>query len=274
MTRRFEGKVAFITGIARGQGRTHAVRLASEGANIIGVDLCQQIDTVASPLSQPEDLAETVRAVEDTGQKILAHQGDIRDLARLKEVVAEGVEAFGRLDIVLANAGIAPVGSPEPDREATFRDVVNVNLVGTWNTIEATAHILIEQNTGGAIVLTSSTQGLTGRGATSAAGVAGYAASKHGVVGLMRSCANWLAPHNIRVNSVHPTGVATPMIMNPVVEAYVEGNPLAADMSRNALPVNVLQPGDITDAVAFLVSDEAKYITGVALPVDAGFTVL
>jgi SDR family mycofactocin-dependent oxidoreductase len=269
---KLNGKVAFITGAARGQGRSHAIRLAQEGADIIAVDLCDQIDTVAYPMATPEDLAETVRAVEALDRRIVSQVADVRDLAALRAAVTAGEAELGGVDIILANAGIAPQGGPEPDREATFRSIIEVNLVGVWNTVEAAVPHMIEQRSG-AIVLTSSTQGLKGTGGDGSASMGGYAASKHGVVGLMRSFSHWLAAYNIRVNTVHPTGVNTPMIMNEVMGEYISAHPEVAEAAKNLLDVPYVEPIDISNAIAFLVSDEARYVTGVTFPVDAGFNV-
>ena len=267
---RVEGKVAFITGAARGQGRSHAIRLAQEGADIIAVDLCDQIATVEYPMATADDLAETVKQVEALDRRIVAKQADVRDLAALQAAFDEGVAQLGGVDIVLANAGIAPMGSETEDRKAAFRDVVDVNLTGVWNTVEVAVPTLVEQGRGGAIVLTSSTAGLKGIGGESGGGM-GYTAAKHGVVGLMRGFAMNLAKHNIRVNTVHPTGVNTPMIVNEVMERFLAQSDMAGALT-NLLPVEILEPVDISNAILFLVSDEARYITGVTLPVDAGFT--
>jgi SDR family mycofactocin-dependent oxidoreductase len=267
------GKVAFITGAARGQGRAHAVRLATEGADIIAVDLCDQIASVPYPLATAEDLAATVKLVEDTGARIVATQADVRDRASLKNALAGGVEQFGgRLDIVVANAGIAPMAG-----EDAWQDVIDVNLTGVFHTVDVAMRPMIKAGNGGAMVLTSSVAGLVGL-ASPMAGSVGYAAAKHGIVGIMRVYANLLAPHSIRVNSVHPAGVHTPMIDNEFTRSWLEGlaqesqgaGEMAPNMT-NALPVQALEPEDIAAAVAFLVSDEARYITGVTLPVDAGF---
>ncbi|MDT5147474.1 MAG: hypothetical protein QOC58_2119, partial [Mycobacterium sp.] len=204
MSRPLEGRVAFITGAARGQGRAHAVRLAADGANIIAVDLCAQIASVPYPLATPDDLAATVKLVEDTGARILATQGDVRDAASLSDAVRAGLDEFGRLDIVVANAGIAPMQSGADG----WRDVIYVNLTGVHNTVEAAIPTMVSQGTGGSIVLTSSAAGLAGIGSADAGSI-GYAAAKHGLVGLMRVYANLLARHNIRVNSIHPSGVDT-----------------------------------------------------------------
>jgi SDR family mycofactocin-dependent oxidoreductase len=263
------GKVAFITGAARGQGRAEAVRLASDGADIVAVDLCDQIASVPYPMSTPEDLAATVKLVEDTGARIVAQQADVRDRDSLRTALQAGFDEFGRLDIVIANAGIAPMQSGEDG----WRDVIDVNLTGVHNTVEAAIPTMVEQGEGGSIVLTSSAAGLAGIGSHDA-GAIGYTAAKHGIVGLMRLYANLFAPHSIRVNSVHPSGVDTPMINNKFTRGWlakmVEESDTTLGMG-NALPVQVLQPEDIANAVAWLVSDEARYITGVTLPVDAGF---
>jgi SDR family mycofactocin-dependent oxidoreductase len=222
---RVDGKVAFVTGAARGQGRSHAIRLAQEGADIIAVDLCDQIATVAYPMATPEDLAETVKEVEALDRRIVATRADVRDQAALQAALDEGVAQLGGVDIVLANAGIAPMGVENEDRVASWQDVVDVNLTGVWNTVEVAVPRLVEQGRGGAIVLTSSTAGLKGIGGDSGGGL-GYTASKHGVVGLMRAYATNLLQHNIRVNSVHPTGVNTPMVVNEVMAAVPRGGPV------------------------------------------------
>ncbi|MEE6176334.1 mycofactocin-coupled SDR family oxidoreductase [Mycobacterium sp. 050134] len=263
------GRVAFITGAARGQGRAHAVRLAADGADIIAIDLCDRIASVPYPPATPEDLAATVKLVEDTGARIVAARADVRDAASLASALRAGLDQFGRLDIVVANAGIAPMQSGSEG----WRDVIDVNLSGVHYTVEAAIPTLVSQGTGGSIVLTSSAAGLSGIGSADAGSI-GYVAAKHGVVGLMRVYANLLAQHNIRVNSIHPSGVDTPMINNEFTRQWLAGliaeSESPPDMG-NALPVQVLTPEDIANAVAWLVSDQARYITGVALPVDAGF---
>lgn len=271
--RPLEGKVAFITGAARGQGRAHAVRLASDGADIIAVDLCDQIASVPYPLATPDDLAATVKLVEETGARIVASQADVRDRAALKTALMDGVERLGgRLDVVVANAGIAPMAG-----EDAWQDVIDVNLTGVFHTVDVAMRPMIKAGNGGSIVLTSSVAGLVGL-ASPMAGSIGYAAAKHGIVGIMRVYANILATHSIRVNSVHPAGVNTPMIDNEFTRSWLEGlaqetrgrGDMAPNMT-NALPVQALEVEDIAAAVAFLASDEARYITGVTLPVDAGF---
>jgi SDR family mycofactocin-dependent oxidoreductase len=273
MAGKLQGKVAFITGAARGQGRSHALRLAAEGADIIAVDLCAQIDTVPYPLSTPQDLDETVRQIEALDRRVVARPADVRDFEALRAAFEAGYAEFGRIDIVLSNAGIAPMSVDEKDPLQTYLDTVAVNLHGTRNAVHAAVTRMIDQGEGGSIVLTSSTQGLTGRGGTGTGAGDGYVASKHAVVGLMRSWANWLAPYSIRVNSVHPTGVNTPMIMNESMAAFVAQAPEIAAAMANLLPVDYVEPIDISNAIAWLVSDEARYVTGVTLPVDAGFTV-
>jgi len=267
--RPLEGKVALITGAARGQGRAHAVRLAADGASIVAVDVCEQIASVPYPLATPDDLAATVKLVEDTGSRIVAKQGDVRDRASLTTALQAGLDQFGRLDIVVANAGIAPMQSGDDG----WRDVIDVNLTGVYNTIKVAIPTMVKQGTGGSIVLISSAAGLAGIGSADAGSI-GYAAAKHGMVGLMRVYANLLARHSIRVNSIHPSGVDTPMINNEFTRQWLADLVAQSDSPPdmgNAMPVEVMQPDDIANAVAWLVSDQARYITGVTLPVDAGF---
>ena len=268
---RLKGKVAFITGAARGQGRSHAVRLAEEGADIIAVDICSQIESVAYPMATKEDLAETVRLVEACGRRIVARDADVRDLAALKAAFDAGTAQLGGIDIVVANAGIGVFGDLGDTLEA-FQDVIAVNLVGVWNTVRVAIPLLKDQGRGGSIVLTSSTAGLKGVGGDSAGGE-GYTAAKHGVVGLMRNFANTLAPFNIRVNTVHPTGVNTPMVVNEVTQQWLAKEATVAGIMTNLLDVDLVEPVDISNAIVFLVSDEGRYVTGVTLPVDAGFSV-
>ncbi len=271
---RVDGKVAFVTGAARGQGRSHAIRLAEEGADIIAVDLCRQIDTVPYPMSTPDDLAETVKQVEALDRRIVASEADVRDGAALRAAVDDGVAQLGRLDIVAANAGIASTAEGTvglSDQE--WRDMIDVNLTGVWQTCKAAVPHLIQGGRGGSMILTSSAAGLMAY-----PNIGHYVAAKHGVVGLMKTLALELAPHSIRVNSLHPTQVNTPMIMNetiyrlfmpdqehPTAEGFA---PVSQEM--NALPIPWVEPVDISNALVFLASDEARYITGVTLPVDAG----
>lgn len=266
------GKAAFITGAARGQGRAHAVKLSSMGADIIAVDLCDQIASVPYPMATPDDLAATVKLVQDNGARIIAGQADVRDRDALKTALKAGVEELGgRLDIVIANAGIAPMAG-----EDAWQDVIDVNLTGVYNTLDVAMRPMVKAGNGGSIVLISSVAGLVGL-ASPMAGSVGYAAAKHGMVGLMRVYANLLASQNIRVNSIHPAGVDTPMIDNEFTRKWLsqltsdsEAAKSAPNMT-NALPVQVLEAEDIANTVAWLVSDAGRYITGVTLPVDAGF---
>jgi len=266
---KLEGKVAFITGAARGQGRSHAVRLAQEGAEIIAVDICGQIDSVPYPMATPDDLAETVEEVEGLDRRIFARQADVRDEAGLKAAFEAGAAELGPVDIVLANAGIAPLSLHE--EHSAWQDVIDVNLTGVFNTVETAIPSMIERGQGGAIVLTSSTAGINGIGGPSRGGL-GYAAAKHGVVGLMRVYANNLAPHRIRVTTVHPTGVRTPMVVNDAMGEFLAQDPSLSNAMANALPVDMVEAVDISNAIVWLVSDDARYVTGITVPVDAGFT--
>jgi SDR family mycofactocin-dependent oxidoreductase len=260
------GKVAFITGAARGQGRAHAVKLASEGADIIAVDLCDQIASVPYPMATADDLNATVKLVEETGVRIVAQEADVRDRAALKTALKAGVEELGgRLDIVIANAGIAPMAG-----EDAWQDVIDVNLTGVYHTIDVAMRPMIKAGNGGSIVLTSSVAGLVGLAAPQAGSI-GYAAAKHGMVGLMRVYANLLGSLDIRVNSIHPAGVRTPMIENEFTRKWLE------DMANNeggnsSIQMDTIEPEDIANSVAWLVSDAGRHITGVTLPVDGGYT--
>ncbi|MGV0815785.1 mycofactocin-coupled SDR family oxidoreductase [Mycolicibacterium boenickei] len=269
-----DGKVAFITGVARGQGRSHAVALAGEGAAIIGVDICADIPSNGYPMASRDELDETVALVEAAGGKMIGSVADVRDFHALKAALDAGVEQFGRLDIVLANAGIATMAFREltisEDLEM-WNDVLDVNLVGSFHTAKAAIPHLIEGGRGGSIVFTSSTAGLRGFGGLQGGGL-GYAASKHGIVGLMRTLSNALAPHSIRVNTVHPTAVNTMMAVNPAMTAFLENYPDGGPHLQNPMPVSLLEPQDISATISYLVSDAARYVTGVTLPVDAGFT--
>ena len=271
---RVEGKVAFITGAARGQGRAHAVRLAQEGADIIALDLCQDVGTVPYPGASEADLQETVKEVEALDRRIVAQQADVRDLGAVQRVVDEGLSEFGHIDVICANAGI---GSFAPALELTedqWQDVVDVNLIGVWKPVRAAAPAMVERGQGGSIVLISSTAGLI-----AFPNLAHYTAAKHGVVGLMRVLAVELAPHRIRVNSVHPTTVDSPMIQNPAIYELFTGQ---QGLSRaeaqeafkplNALPIPWVEAVDISNAVLFLASDESRYVTGTTMAIDAGAT--
>jgi (+)-trans-carveol dehydrogenase len=274
MTGRVEGKVAFITGAARGQGRAHAVRLAQEGADIIAVDICKQIDSVQIPLSTPEDLAETADLVKGHNRRIYTAEVDVRDFDALKAAVDAGVEQMGRLDIIIANAGIGNGGATlDKTSELDWTDMIDVNLGGVWKTVKAGVPHILAGGRGGSIILTSSVGGLKAYPHTGH-----YVAAKHGVVGLMRTFAVELGAQNIRVNSVHPTNVNTPLFMNEGTMKLFRPdleNPGPDDMKvvgqlMHTLPIGWVEPEDIANAVLFLASDEARYITGVTLPVDGG----
>ena len=276
MVGQFEGRVALITGAARGQGRSHAVRFAEEGADIIAVDICDQIDCVGYPMATREDLDETVNLVEKTGRRIVASRGDVRDFERLKTIAANGVAELGRVDFVLANAGIAPLVGEQRHDIVAYVDAVDVMLTGVYYTIEATLPALLDHGDGGAIVITSSTAGLNSLCPTFSVrshGFAGYHAAKHGVVGLMRYYATSLAEKNIRVNSVHPTGVATPMILNEPAAQHMAEHPEGNSAFENLLPVELIEPADVSEAMVYLCGQSGRYITGITLLVDGGLTV-
>jgi SDR family mycofactocin-dependent oxidoreductase len=271
---RVEGKVALITGAARGQGRSHALRLAEEGADIVAVDVCRQLETVPYAMATEADLAETAKQVEDRDRRILTRQADVRDLGQLQAAVAEGVSEFGHIDIVCANAGIASIGTAWEISEETWQEMIDVNLTGVWKTVKAVIPQMIEQGTGGSIILTSSTAGLVAY-----ANLGHYTSAKHGVTGLMRTLAVELAPHRIRVNSVHPTTVDTDMVQNSMIYQLFLGRPDATRAEAevgmkvvNALPIPWVEAIDISNAVLYLASDEARYVTGTTHVVDAGGT--
>jgi SDR family mycofactocin-dependent oxidoreductase len=276
MAGRVAGKVAFITGAARSQGRSHAIRLAQEGADIIAVDIAGPIESVtAYPGATEEDLAETVKEVEALDRRIIATKADVRDSAALKAALDDGVAQLGKLDIVCANAGIYQIHPALELDDAGWQETIDINLTGVWNTVKvALPHLVANQ--GGSIILTSSTAGLKGL-----ANSVHYNAAKHGVVGIMRTIGNEFGAQNIRVNSIHPTAVNTTMIQNPQVWGLFDPdnpNPSresaeAAFRTINVLPVPWVEPVDISNAILFLASDEARYITGVTLPVDAGFMI-
>jgi SDR family mycofactocin-dependent oxidoreductase len=275
-SRGLDGRVAFITGGARGQGRSHAQALAREGADIVIVDIADQIESVSYALATREDLDETVALVEKEDRRCLAVVADVRDIHAMQGAVDQTMAEFGRIDIVLANAGILHMskrGAPQSlDEAATdWADGVGVMLTGVYNTLRVTTPPMIEAGRGGAIVITSSTAGLNGMH-DGTGGIAAYTASKHGVIGLMRGYAKLLGRHNIRVNTVHPMGVATPMVINPQFEEFYQGGKAMLETQPRLLPIQILEPGDISDAVLWLVSDGARAVTGVTLPVDAGVT--
>lgn len=275
MTGRLTNKIALITGAARGIGRAQAVRFAEEGADIVAVDVCGPIDTVHVPSSTPDDLAETASLVERAGGRVVTEIVDVRDSEELRAAADRGAAELGGIDIVCATAGVTSRGTAVELSEAAWRTMLDVNLTGVWNTCTASAPHLISRGAG-SMVLVSSIAGLRGL-----IGVAHYTAAKHGVVGLMRSLAHDLAPHGVRVNCVHPTNVDTPLIQNDLVRSGFRPDldrpptrdEFAAAATRmNLLPVPWVQPVDVANASLFLASDEARYITAVSLPVDAGST--
>ena len=266
MAGRLEGKVALISGAARGQGRSHAGRLAQEGADIIAFDVCRQLPTVGYKMATPEDLKETAKQVEDLDRRIIAREADVRDSAAVQAIVDEAVSELGRLDVVSANAGIATfTPNAWTMEDDVWEETIAVNLTGVWKTLKAAIPAMINAGNGGSIIITSSTAGIKGM-----AGIAHYDSSKHGVVGLMRTLAIELAQHSIRVNTVHPTGVNTPMVVNDYMAQFLAEDSGGANI-QNLLPVELVEPVDISNAVLWLASDEARYVTGTCLPVDAGF---
>jgi SDR family mycofactocin-dependent oxidoreductase len=262
-------KSALITGAARGLGRALAIRLAEAGIDSVGVDIARQMDTVDYVMGNPMDLEETGAAVARSGARMITCTADVRRPAELDAAVAMGFEEFGRLDIVVANAAISPMEGIADATERVWRDVIDVNLTGAWNTVQASLPAMRRGRGGGVIIFTSSIAGLRGLGGASVAFNA-YTASKHALVGLMRTLARELGPENIRVNSVHPAGMSTPMILNDAIPAFMATRPDYATRVRPALPGGVLDPRETANAIAWLASDEARYVTGVALPVDAG----
>lgn len=264
------GRVAFVTGAARGQGRAHAVRLAREGVDIVAVDICADIASMNIPCATLDDLAETERLVTAAGGRIVARQADVRDFEAISDALAAGFAEFGRLDIVIANAGIVRLGT-EVDPLAEWRDIIDVNLTGVYHTVHAATPMLVDGGRGGSIVMIGSTAALRGAHSAVAGGLA-YTASKRALVGLAQVLARHLGPHSIRVNVVHPTGVSTKLLLNQAMRELFESRDPSVASMQNALPVSVLEPEDIAEAVAWLVSDHARYITGVSLPVDAGFS--
>lgn len=270
---RVKGKVALITGAARGMGRSNALRLAEEGADIIAVDIADQVASAPYATATAEDLALTTKLVEEQDRRILSRQVDVRDYAGLKQVVADGIAEFGHIDIVSANAGIASFGPSHEMSEDTWNEMIDINLTGVWKTCAAVIPHMIERGQGGSLIITSSSAGLAGL-----ANLTHYTAAKHGVVGLMRALAVELAPQSIRVNTVHPANVGTDMVHNdtiykaffPDIENPTREMAENAYLQMQALPVKTLDPIDISNAILFLASDEARYITGITLPVDAG----
>lgn len=275
---KLDGKVAFITGAARGQGRSHAVRLAQEGADIIASDICAPIASVPYPMAGDEDLAETARLVEGLGRKIVTARADVRDREQLEAVLKEGVAQLGRLDIVCANAGICSLYGFEEITDEIWQDMIDINLSGVFKTVRSAAPHIKAGGRGGAIVLTSSTGGIKGE-----EHLAHYVAAKHGVVGLVQVLSKELAPHGIRVNSVCPTAVATTMIHNEHFYRVFRPDDDPATVSPqdildsftplNVLPIPWVEPVDVSNAILWLVSDESRYVTGSQYLIDAGATI-
>jgi (+)-trans-carveol dehydrogenase len=269
----WSGKVVFVTGVARGQGRSHALEFARRGADVGGLDLCAPIATVPYALAAPEDLKQTEEEIRSLGGRAVLEVGDVRDPARVRAVVARVLDSFGQIDVVVTNAGVFSVGDPLTLSPETWRDVLDVNLTGVWNTVQACLPAMVEGGRGGSIVMTSSIGGVQGL-----LECPHYVASKHGVIGLMRALANELARYRIRVNAVCPTNVNTPMIQNPANYRTFRPDleePRSEDIvdvatAMHLLDVPWVEPEDVTAAVVWLASDAARYLTGVALPVDAG----
>lgn len=274
MTGRVEGKVAFITGAARGQGRAHAVRLASEGADIIAVDICAPIDSVPYPLATEADLKETVNLVQGLGRKIVASHADVRDFSALEAAVADGVAELGRLDIAVANAGILSAGPTEALPEQSWRDMIDVNLTGVYHAAKAAIPHIRAGGEGGSIVLTSSALGIRAM-----PNMAHYVAAKSGVIGLMRVMALELAADKIRVNTVNPSIADTPMVQNeavhklfvPHIDTPTREQAAEVFATLNPMPTPWVDAQDVSEAVLFLVSDEARFVTGLEFKIDAGF---
>ncbi|MCX2931807.1 mycofactocin-coupled SDR family oxidoreductase [Mycobacterium sp. CVI_P3] len=271
---RCEGKVAFISGAARGQGRSHAALLASEGADIIGFDLCGPLLTTGYEPASWQDLEETERLVEKEGRRMIAFRADVRDYHEVKSGLDAAVAEFGgRLDIVAANAGIVTYGRAHELTDEVWQETIDVNLTGVWHTVKAAVPLMIAAGNGGSITITSSLAGLVGM-----ANTVHYTATKHGVVGMMKTLVNELGQYSIRVNTIHPTNVNTHMLHNPGTYALFEpdvAQPSREGAMQNALGMHVLpiaqiEPIDMSNALLFLASDQARYVTGATLPIDGG----
>ena len=263
-----QGRVAFITGAARGQGRAHAARLAREGADIIALDICAPVsDSISYPAATPEDLADTVRAVEAEGRKVLARQVDIRDDAAVRQLVSDGVEQFGRLDIMVANAGVLSWGRIWELSDEQWNTVIDVNLTGTFHTLRAAIPAMIDTGNGGAIVVVSSSAGLK-----ATPGNGHYSASKHGLVGLTNSLAIELAEFGIRVNSIHPYSIDTPMVEPDLMMEVFGKHPhyLHSFGPMPLQPKGFMAASEVSDVVAWLAGDGSATLTGAQIPVDKG----
>ena len=259
------GKRVLITGAARGMGRSHAVRLAEEGADLILVDICESLPEIEYPMATVEDLEETARLVRKHDRSAITRVVDVRDSAALSAAVADGVAELGGLDAAIANAGVLTVGTWDTTTSEQWRTVVDINLIGSWNTCAAAIPHLVDS--GGSLVIISSSAGLKGTPLHIP-----YTASKHGVVGLSRALANELAAQNIRVNTIHPTGVETGMRPESLQGLLAEARPDLIPIFLNALPMVMAEASDISNAVLFLVSDESRSVTGLEFKVDAGVT--
>ncbi|WP_067902025.1 mycofactocin-coupled SDR family oxidoreductase [Nocardia vaccinii] len=265
-SRRYEGQVVAITGAARGQGRSEAIRFAAEGADIIAMDICADLPTTRYPGASVRDLEATAHAVEELGRRIITSVTDVKDFEALNADLIAGVMELGRLDVVVANAGMTTAARAWEISSEQWRETISNNLDGAFHTAKAAVPIMIQQGTGGAIVFTSSVAGLTGLPL-----LADYVAAKHGVTGLAKTLANELAPHRIRVNSVHPFGVKTDLIVHELFELLDEQPELGA-LYVGALPDEASHADDIAAAVAWIASNEARHVTGVQLPIDLGRT--
>lgn len=269
-----DGRVVFITGAARGQGRSHAVMCAEQGANIVGVDICEDLDVVPYKLGTYDDLEETARLVEKTGQEMLIRKADVRDIAALQEAFNAGVEQFGHIDTVIANAGVVLTNADERDASEALRVGLDIMQTGVWNTFQVAIPHLKERGQGGNLVATSSMAALLdltdGRGGSDA-----YLMAKVAIVGLVRAYASMLAADRIRVNAVAPTNCATPMITdNPALFKVIEENPRMVNAVQTALPdLPLIEPRDVSNAILFLISDAGRSFTGSLLKVDAGMDV-
>jgi SDR family mycofactocin-dependent oxidoreductase len=262
---RVQGKRVLITGAARGMGRSHAVRLAEEGADLVLVDICAPIPGLDYPLSTETDLEETAKLVREHQRTALTYVADVRDSEAMKAVVDQAVSELGGLEAAVANAGVLTAGTWDATTTEQWRLVLDVNLIGAWNTCAAAIPHLVER--GGSLVNISSSAGIKGTPLH-----VPYTASKHGIVGMSLALANELAAQNIRVNTVHPTGVATGMAP-PSMHEQIAGRPDLAPIFLNALPAPLIEPSDVSNAVLFLVSDESRYVTGLEFKVDAGVTI-
>jgi (+)-trans-carveol dehydrogenase len=272
---KLDGKVALISGGARGQGRSHAVTLAREGADIVIFDICKQLPTVEIPMARPEDLEETARLVEQTGRRVIAMHGDVRDTASVNAVVEAALADFGHIDIVVANAGIDSIAPTTTMADEVWDEMIAVNLTGVFKTVRAALPAMIERNQGGSIVVTSSCAGLTPY-----PNHIHYVTSKFGVIGIVKSLALELAHYRIRANAIAPAAVRTDLCVNPVLFNLFTGNPDATEeeavpvfKSLNLIDEPWVEPSDVSNALLWLVSDDARFVTGITLPVDLGLLI-